>query len=796
MLLNFIAIVRSQRSLTLNIGLFALVLCVLALLCVDRASADDSSGPVCIKVHDAVSGRVITGARIFLIGLGRGESEVRISDANGRTCFETVRIAPFTLYVRMRGYRAFKTTIRTKPEISLSVDVALLDASPKTIVTVTSRSSVSSITERLVATSALSKVSPDLISALDHIPGIHIEPESGLGATASFYGADASTSSYEINGVSVGSGAALTINSDLLSSAETDASTDTLKLNFLSPTSTSEINAYASAGGYGASLLKGTLQGTTGQIGYVFAHSTRGQDSELNGQSYVDQSGILYHHVGSLNVIGNYGALSTQLGDWTLSAGDAVSSSIKLPILNYLSGPTPAGFGPGEIIATSAGNPVITANGTVGVLGASASFASWGLHSEDDYASRIVGKIPSPSVQFNSHAGADVFFRLESASSQGAISLSLDSRNQRYAFSANGPTGLDSFSRSQTVKTQDIQLAAHRNFAHSITITGEDDLDISEGRFSSELQGALKWSDGKGEAITANVQGGSKFIDDTTLANAYGVQNVAAAEYNCYNGTIVTNGPGASTATPTNAGLSLSIDKQFRRWSASVSLYDRMVQGTLISDAPVALSVLPQGTVPANVLHQLQAGYSDIGGCAGPTPQLTNILLLRNVAGVNVSYRGVSARTIVQVGNSLSIDGQVALTEASLESSVSLLTYALSPYIIGRQLPNVPLTQATLTFDWHGKHVEGLANLDYTSANNPRNLPAYLELNAGLLFQPSRRCTISVVGTNLGNAFVGYFISPRYAVPLMTLSSGGLPTLASPLNHSSILAQLHLALGQ
>ncbi|MGC8484961.1 MAG: TonB-dependent receptor plug domain-containing protein [Candidatus Baltobacteraceae bacterium] len=639
--------------------------------------------------------------------------------------------------------------------------------------------------------SSLSKVTPGLLAAMNAIPGIHVAAgASGLGASASIRGQDPSMTSYTINGVNVGNSAASTIDSDLLNQAQVDAQNDLLAYSFLSPSMHPLYHASAQQGAYGLSVIKGSFQDTVGTVGLAVAHATRSADSALNGQIYVDQSGYAYPHFGAIHIIGNYADLTLPLGSWDASLSDAVATSRKLPLSNIRTGSIATGYGPGEVLTSSSNNPVLSANGLLSNYAISVSVAAWGLHENDDYLTRTVGRVPSPFVSTNVTQGTDIYLAASSATQRTHTTLSFDATESSYRFSALGlPPNTVSVPKSTITLSQNGSMGAH--LLDHLGLSAE----IAGRRVSPAIDFAIRWPNEHGTQAYLVANGGRRYLDATSLGGTVGLSDPASATFDCANGAISTTGVGASTAAPSEYGLSAGYARQFRRLWLNLSGYDERIFGAIITDAPVAASAMPAGSLPPGFVGELQSAYGSIGGCAGPAPSPTSIFFSENVANVTAEYRGVSLDSQIELANNLSLEMRYGLTQAQILAIPSLLLSPRSPYVRGAQIPNVPLNEFGITADWHPSHyVELLANADVTSRNNFNNLPTYTRIDGGLLLYLSRVASLSVVGSNITNQFVGYFVSPQYSVPLPAQEGIGFPTLADPLPHSALYVQLNLRL--
>ena len=148
---------------------------------------------------------------------------------------------------------------------------------------------------------------------------------------------------------------------------------------------------------YAGRQLSGTVQGTTGKIGYAAATSAHGQQSALAGLLYGDTSGMTYRHDGGYLNRSNSFKLAAPLSDnVSLRAEAMLRSSHEAPIPAFRSGPIPAGYGPGNV--TDFNSSVVT-------TGVEATAGQWSLrgtllnlHTDDadDNRDRIIALQPSP----------------------------------------------------------------------------------------------------------------------------------------------------------------------------------------------------------------------------------------------------------------------------------------------------------------------------------------------------------------------------------------------------------------
>ena len=752
-----------------------------------RAAND---GSLCVRVTNAVSTKPLAGVRLFIIGAGKGESYVGLTDIRGSACFRHLPSAAFRVFVRKNRFRSLALSVQVAARRMLHLDLVLHPAE-KVIAHVVTERTRNATYETVSTKSSLSKVTPSLLAAMNAIPGIHVAAgASGLGASASIRGQDPSMTSYTIDGVNVGNSAASTIDSDLLDQAQVDAQNDLLAYSFLSPSMHAHYHASAQQGAYALSVIKGSFQDTVGTVGLAVAHATRSAESALNGQVYLDQSGYVYRHSGAIDVNGNYVDLSLPLGSWDASLSDAVATSRTLPLSNIRTGSIAPGFGPGEVLASSSMNPLLSANGLWGNDALSVSVAAWGLHEYDDYETRTVGRVPSPFTSTNITQGTDIYVAASSATERTHTTLSFDENESSYRFSALGlPSNTLSVPKSTVTLSQNGRMGAH--LLDHLGLRAE----IAGRRISPAIDFAIRWPNEHETQAYVIANAGRRYLDATALGGSVGLSDPTSATFDCANAAISTTGVGASTAAPSEYGLSAGYARQFRRLWLNLSGYDERTFGAILTGAPVAASAMPAGSLPPGFVGELQSAYGSIGGCAGTAPAPTSIFFSENVADIDAEYRGVSLDSQIELAPNLGFDFRYGLTQAHLAAIPVLLQSPRSPYVRGAQIPDVPLNELSATADWHpSRDVEVLANAEVMPRNNLNNLPAYTRIDAGLLLDLSRFASLSVVGSNITNQFVGYFVSPHDSVPLPTQGGLGFPTLAYPLPHNALYVQLNLRL--
>jgi hypothetical protein len=593
-------------------------------------------------------------------------------------------------------------------------------------------------------------------------------------------GRDPSQTSYTLDGTPVGVNAGqLAIDSDLLQDAQVDAAQDAVAFSLLSPTKDPVQKLEATMGGYGSSAVKSSVQGTAGQLEYALAHVERGADSVLDGRTYLDLSGERYRHVGETVRVGDYAKFAAPVGYWSLSVADAVSRSAGNPLPAYLAGDVPAGIGPGERKTSNAENWIAVANGTVHGYALSFNASSWSYRSDDDQRSRILAGAASPLLVSDSTSGRSVQAYLSAtAGDRRTIELlgTLTWTDASSSFTdAAGPAARNSASASERSfkATQHWKLGDGHDLIASAAVTSDASASLPAFHVEERLR--------RGNASrSVALDYGRKPVRSESPDNIRTLLDPRSASYDCQGRLITARVPGELSAQPSLLEVSGSLGTHSARAHAQVSAYWEAQRGLLLTGA----SVDAIGDTVAGYeafVQQLRAGFGPLGGCAASgTP--ADVIFIKSVGHVSARYAGIDVAGGISLAPRVQLEGDVALQSAVPTALPSSLDTARSYYVIGRQLPNVPFWNGTLTLDWQSRdeRTEGLVNATVMSGNNRNNLPPTTLYGIAVQRRIGPNLSVLAVATNVFGSYVGDFVSARYAVPY-TLADGRLqPALAAP----------------
>ena len=713
-----------------------------------------------------------------LLGTGPGESRTDLAGAEGRVDVSGFGPGAVRLVVSAEGYAerrsAFDLPDRLAAPFTVVVRLGRLSEIGRT-----SAQPRGGSAERIVDPgSPVRRISSDLLDALGRLGGVSVLGNPAV-ARIGLRGRDPSETSFTLNGTPVGVNAAqLAVNGDLLQAADVDSAHDSIAFSLLSPTVEPLQTAEAGFGGYGASLVRSTFQGTSGRIGYALAHAERGSDSVLDRRVYRDLSGLTYRHVGQLVTIGDYAKVALPVGDWSLSVSDAVTRSAGNPLPAYLAGSVPAGVGPGERRTTNAENAIVVANGTVRGLALSLNASSWSFRAYDDERSRVAAAGPAPLTLMDTTSGRSV---------QGYASAAVGERRTVELL------GTLTWTRTSAGFAEPGAAAANAAAAVRRTFKLTERWKLDPDR--SLLASAVLDSDGTALLPTLRLEerlrhGGA----DRSLSLEYARKPVRfdvpenvrmlfdprSASYDCGGRVISAAVAGDAAAQPTVLAANASVASRGTGWHVQAGAYYELQRNLLLTGASQRADALATAAL-APFVNDLVNGFGSFGGCSGSVTA-ADVTLIRDVAGASVRYDGIELAGGFGVGKTLLFEADVAMQQAVATALPPALSSARSYYAVGRQLPNVPYWNGTASLDWQSNdgRTEALANATLISANNRKNLPAVTLFSVAVQRAFSPKLLVTAVATNVTGAYPGAFTSARYAMPYLLADGTLQPALAAP----------------
>jgi hypothetical protein len=748
-------------------------------------AAPESHAEILVTVLDASTKDAITGAAVAILGTSPGVVFTLTATDRGQAMLSGVEDGAYRLIVQAHGYQPFRTTVDVVRGKRTLVVIELLPA----LATIGRVSAHSSVLHEVFDVGSSRKISPTLVDALNRFADVSTTGNMEFGLSTSLRNGDPAATNYSINGVPLASaGAGLSINTDLLAGISVNQDRDTVDFNYLAPTVAPRFSTAVEEGGFGTSLVRSSLQATTGVVGIAAVHSVRGANSALNGQTYLDASGLSYRHVGAAVSVGNYAKLAVPIGNWYASTAIADSRAVSNPIPTYYDGILPAGDGPGSLSTTHSQNVVSTVNGLFGTTALSVGLSSFTLETRDDQSKRFVDLLASPIARTGSVRGSDL-----TIGAQRSVSPRTDLRATI--------TRTDSvIGGSSTVDKSAVTAGSIEQTTTTITLRSETRANnvLKTYAEASALKSNLaSWSPSATAGFTASKPSGTRYggflsvgrrhIESSQSRDEQGFLEASGATYDCANGIATIAAPGDSSADASYTRANLSYAREGSDGYINVAVYYDLLRSAMLTNALVPLSAEPAGYLPAGYAESLLAGFQAFGRCSRGRDAINDLYAIEDVSGASSRTVGLSLAGSRVLSRRLIASFGAFLSSARLVGGDARLAAPSSPYQIGRQLPGRPFLKGNVAFDYLApSHLpELLIDAEYLGVNNARNLPPNLSINIGLEKIVSPTLTVNLVATNVFNQYAGTFVTGRNAVFLAT-RSGTFPTLAAPLPPAAV----------
>lgn len=766
--------------------LLALAL-IMAAIAPAPGSCDDSG--IRVTVIDAQAAP-IADATAYL--KGSGDVRVTRTDEAGVAEFPGVPVGFYELRVVATSYNAATSSIEFRYG-DKRLDVRAVLVKPLVQIGSVRAKSTIDVRERVLRRDVgLGRLSVTLADLLNTLGGAQVRLSSnGSLMGISLRGQDPSLTTTTFNGVSISGAQALrALDPDLLQSASINDQKDSIDFRSLGTAPYPIYDARDMVNGYAGRQLAGTLQGTSGKIGYAAAASVHGQQSALSGLTYEDTSGMTYRHDGGYLNRSNSFKLAAPLSEnVSLRAEAMLRTSREAPVPAFRSGPVPQGYGPGS---TS------DFNSSVVTTGADATAGPWSLrgtilslHTDDvtDNRSQIIDLQPIPellrrqtSVNTASFSAVRPAFRHGVANFNFGWSTARSSYEDRFGSAVTD-------AQSSVLRSQYFNVnlnTAHHGWSYALD-AGYERMSEPTAQSAAHAEVNATWNRSSEQQFFGTVKVGTKLGPPRDIRPFSPPQ---VAEYDCSGNTVIADGPNDTPGIPLERELNLGYARNKGQRSFSFQTYYHQYRQTLLTQALVDAYAIPSASITPGYLDGLVSGLSSFGGCAKGA-SAPAVYLRQDIAGLGVDYFGADAILANHTGHRLTTQAVLGLHRAILRSSDPRLNSQRSPYVVGRQLPYVAPVQASVTFDYLvGARSEILGNVLMLAGNNDRNLPAYPLLTIGAVRQLSPTASLTVVASNVTHSYTDVFSSPRYAVPLSSFDGSKIFTIASPLQLPQVYAVL------
>lgn len=775
-------------------ALFAVFLALTVLPAPGWAQSD--SGQIRIIVTDESAKQPLDLARVVLDG---PVITSELTRQNGQVLFTDVPDGIYRARIAKSGYQLVTSVpfeVVNGRYVTVNVSLALA-TSLKVIGTVVARSSAVVSTSSIGPDSAQRKLSNDLSDALNKLSGVSVSTssdDSDATQTVSLEGHDASQTQLTLDGIPLNApGTAGNLGAfatDLFSGASVHTGAQLgglgggVNFSTIQPTLSWLSALSASVGSNGRNNYSVAESGSVGKLGIAAQTTYRANTSFVDGETYVDASGLDYSHNGDSTIYGDLAKVRYQFSDSQTLTGTFMDSnrSTNLVCLRD-TGELPCGYGPNNTTTGNMRMYSLMDNALVGETTVQASVYSNAFSNLQDELNRYVNGEASP-----------IGFSTDSASHGFTLNATLPAR-ERHTISIQSYGTWSDLTTTPLVDSARPYYTGLQNTNYSAlqvtdSVRSSDKLTLNESFGASRATGSQSSALGSLGATWRPTN-----VD--TFTGSYSLGGVAASpsrstiltdpaslRFDCNGNVAYGNAPGDQPEGSSSISARVGYTRAFHGGNLTFQLYHQVQNGVVLPVQINGTALLSNGTISPSYLAQVQALYNSPAGCgASPgTPfNASQLYFSSPVGGVQRVYEGGSVSGFLTFGN-LVVQPYYNVNVSKAISNDPRIDNPYSITISGEQLPNVPLQKAGLVLDYKSPHsiIEYLADAQFTAKNNPNNLPAYTTFDAGVSANLTTG-TLTVAASNITNAYGGIFASPANAVPYYTANGIAIPTVARPL---------------
>jgi len=781
------------------------------------ARAQSESGEIDIVVTDTTTKQPLELARVLLQGPVMASE---LTGKNGKVTFTDVPDGIYRARIVKRGYEALTSAsfeVLNGRVVTVSFALAEENNGLKVIGHVTAKSSATISSNSIDANSPQRRLSDDLAGALNKLSGVSVSTssdDSDATQTISLEGHDASQTQLTLDGIPLNApGSAGNLGNfatDLFGGASVHMGASlgglggSVNFSTAQPTLSWQTQLQLSVGSYGRYNYSVAETGSAGKLGIAVQTVSRLYPSLVDGERYLDASGLDYVHDGDSNIYGNLINARYEFGDNNSLSAMFLNSwrNTDVVCLRYNGDPQttlPCGYGPGNTNTNNVQMYSVSDNALLGATQLQTSLFSTDTSSVFNQLARYVNGLPSPSgYSSDTRSTGYVVNATLPAQQRHTISIQAYGSSSQFDTTPLTPQVAQYYNGSQSTQYNVLQATDTIHSSDKLTLTGSAGVSTATGNSGlSELATiAAAWKPTTRDTYTASFSLGGAAA---TQGRSQILSDPASLRFDCNGKVAYGNAPGQEPQNNSTNSVRVGYTRQLKGGNVGLTLY-RQVQNNVLLPIYVNGTVLNAlGQLPYGYLQQVAAIYNSPAGCNTPpsTPFLAQQLYFTTpVSGVQRLYQGAEATGYFTLGN-LVVQAYYNLTGATAESSNF---YFDNPYAItipGEQLPNVPLQKAGIVLDYKSPHsiLEWLADAQHVGSNNPNNLPAYTTVDAGVTAQ-LHYGTITLAGSNLTNTYSGIFSSPANAVAFTTAGGYVIPNIARPLTPLTVSATYSVKFGE
>lgn len=725
-------------------------------------AADAPAAAIAVHVVVAdVSGRAVPGADV-VERIGTAETVVGRSGEDG-----TLLVTPHE-----RAELFARVGTRVSPHVAAHDGTITLVVPPAVIGSIVARHA-EGFAPLVTENSATALVAGDVASALGLVPNYRSQREGGSGRQ-SLNGVPLELPTAPRNG---GSGDEPGIPSDLVesfSAAQADDGSISPNYHILAPSAKTSLRFAAGSTQWDGSLWKMSFSGTTHKLGYALVAAGGGDDGALAHDVFTDASGTSYDHSTNAHHFDASASLAYAIGSTQISVVAISSHKRGADIATSMPGALAAGDGPGNDTRTST---------TFGYIVASQAHGRDSYHllhavfagglSDDANAASFDG---SPAGSLSGYRYSGSYDEAALTRNFGAASLTAKATSTRVRTTAFAQYLGASFGNTSTASQQALSLAYESSSAPN--------------GYGASLSAFRRSGIFPGGGVEANLHvrrmiRGTQFRLTATHAQAQSQQAYSAGSYQLGSPTSASVTCDPATAT---VGAPSQLDGVHPHADTLLGSLERRFANGARFDAGGFVTSGRDMLVPETASGiALPAGYASALGhdvatlCPGALLPASQIFAQRYVSVPRLTGREWYVAVAVPLG-ALRADVSYETYSLFAPSLPGALTAGVTTLAPGKQIDGVPLHRATLLLSQAKNGTMAAIALQYVSDNNAAHLPGHVTASLGVQ-RTFGRGTLALSLQNALGGYAGTFVTPRYAVPLLT-QSGSIPTLASPVRRT------------
>ena len=515
--------------------------------------------------------------------------------------------------------------------------------------------------------------------------------------------------------------------------------------------------------------------GTVGRLGLAFSRAYSAEGSSLDGRRFLDTSGLDYVHNGLASTTGD-----TLESRYPLSPSDVVTASavqIDQQTANLCilyTGPLPCGYGPGVASVASLSSMQVNNQFSSGAF--SGKLTLFSNSQEDSLVEPSDLNDVSGLGTLRLRSGGIMFSGADDLSPNYKVSLTFATTRLVTTVAggppSNGPSLVDPI---ETVSSFSVSapLVEGRRYSVSTTLGSQ-----SNGTDHATNAGAMvNYRIDDDDTLIAKQEVGLGALPRDVASETFAPTRLS---FNCDAHNALGQGPDEQGPGPKAADTSVSWVHSGASLSLSAAFDHQAITNAPLT-AVVDAAALDPGLFSPTFLTDVNAEADTACGTAVPFT-FGDIYMSIQGSAPKAIYDSAEFEAKAAIGPNVAATLSYSRISARAYGATGPLFAPVSTLIAGRQLPQTPISSASLAFaaNVDRGRVTALGSVHYVSSNNANNLPSYLTIDAGAELAVERgSLTLGVL--NLSNRFPGPFATDRGSLPLPT-RSGQFLTIAEPLS--------------